>query len=210
MKGPELIPIGGGGDLRAGKIGANEEQAGEAFGYNDVVISLSRAQTVGQGVPGFGKIDGVSEAYAFEFTNEGNEANEKRLAWDGQVPHSVKTGPGGVSPLRFHVHFYTGARVPLVDEVVRFEFNRTVVNIGEVLNTAVSTVSVVIPAGLPAHSHFLGPLVEVVKPDLVESADMRGLIRRKSSDALDTYEDSIWPLYNDPHMQLNKMGTSGV
>lgn len=172
--------------------------------WDDFSFNFLSLASVGVGVPALAAV-GTTSRYGYEYTNEAVAANEKRQAFGVQSSHGVVVN----SEIRFHVHIYTGSRVPAVDEYVRFEANMGVTNRGAVANTTAYAADCLIPAGTPAYTHVTCPIVTLTGTNIGPSSDIGGLLRRKSSVASDTYEGSVYLVFGDPHCQINRRGTAG-
>jgi len=170
--------------------------------WDDVSFNFLNLASVGVGVPALANINSTSR-YAYEYTNEAVAANEKRQAFGVQTTHGILAN----SEIRFHVHIYTGARVPAVNEYVRFEVIIGVTNRGSALSTSTYTTDCLIPSGTAAYTHLTCAITTLTGTNVGASADIGGTLRRKSSVASDTYEDSVFLIFGDPHVQINRRGT---
>lgn len=143
--------------------------------------------------------------YAYEFDNA-LLAAEKEVNFKMQMPHSYKEGTN----LRLHVHWVAKSTTN-PDEKVRWGFEYTIANINGVFgdtNTIYSDTPENPPSTTPtADTHYLTAFAPVSMTNNLISTFILGRIFRNSSDAADTYTDSVYLIGIDAHVEINTAGS---
>ncbi len=180
------------------------------YRWDDINVNFQGVKPTGQAFrdPTWTEIQTNSWRFGWDFDKQALASKEKLLPWGVQTPHRLRAG----SELRYHVHIYTGSRVPSVDEYARFEVIMNVVPVGETLGSVgfpvlTQAADLLIPADTPANTHLALTIYAFTDTGVKESTDLGGTLRRKSSVGSDTYDDSVYVVHADPHGQMEKLGS---
>lgn len=158
---------------------------------------------IGVTAPDLVQINGGGWGYTF--ANTAAAASEDILLLNAQAPHGV-TG----FEYRVHIHAVLGS-APTGTDNVRWETQVITFDaagdLSEAARLTTTTVDMPIDGAWAANSYHIVGVINLTIPTLTASSIVQVQIRRKSSDAADTYESDFYVLDFDGHAQYNRFGT---
>lgn len=194
-----------GGDTNYLKIteGGKLQAVGTATWFDDLRVEPT-VRGSGTKVPSYAVM--IGGIYAYEFDNA-VLASEKEVNFKMQLPHGWKQG----SPLALHLH-WVAKTTGSAGEKVRWGFEYTRANINGVLGattTVYATDAANPPSTTPtAMTQYLTPFTPIDMTGGTLSTMILGRIFRNSSDAADTYTDSVYLVAIDAHYEAEALGSN--
>ncbi len=168
--------------------------------WQDIPATLN-ARATGSNAPSYTCWNplGSNNMYAYEFVGSG--ASHREVWYEVHIPHGYAAGTG----IYFHVHIVNNAANPTGN--VKFTFDYTYASSGNAFNSTTSQTSVTAAIG----AQYTHQIIEIATPVLAGSLEVDGVVlvklTRDPTDVADTFTGSVWVMYADCHININKFST---